>query len=392
MNFVRKFALVLITPIFSLLLFATAFDMGVLRVAGHPNNVKQILSDSGIYKTAVNSVLDQAKQVTDSSSGAAVSLSNPTVRSAANATITPQYVQQQTESVIDSVYAWLNGKTAQPDFSIDVANLKGKFASQVAAAVQQQAATLPRCTDAASASAALNDPISATCLPAGVTPAAAASEAEGDLLNGQGFLDNTAINASSLKSKDSNQPVFSSGKLKDAPKQYQRLKKTPIILSVLALLTAVAIVFLNTSRRKGLRHVGVILLVIGLFMLLFAWGLGEAITKEVPKIKLNDAVLQTDVQKVVTDVARQINHNYWIFGGLYSVLGILALGAAMLWPGKGQGGKDDLEGEGKSEDDRIDLKAPDKATDLGGDKPQAKPAAPAKTAKPTAAKKTINVN
>ncbi len=388
MNFLRKTALVIITPIFTFLLFAAAFDMGILRVVSQPNNVKQVLSDSGVYNSAVNSLLDQAKQET--SNNGSLDLTNPTIKSAANATITPQYLQQNTDSAIDAVYAWLNGKTPQPQFSIDVSSLKDKFAAAASQAAEQRATTLPACTDAASASAAVNDPVAATCLPPGVTPAAVGSEVQGNLLGGQGFLDNATIDASTIKGKNSNHSIFAS-QLKDAPKQYQRIKKTPIILSLLALLSAVAIVFLSSSRRKGLRHVGILLVIIGIFMLVLAWGMNEAVTKEVPKIKLNNAVAQTDVRKVIVDLEQKIDQNYWIFGAVYTVLGALAIAAAIFWPGENKKSKqanDDLEGEGRTAADRIDLKAPDKATNLS--EPKAK--ATAKTpAEPKPAKKNIEV-
>jgi len=385
MNFLRKFALVIITPIFLLLLYAAAFDMGVLRVVSQPTNVKQMLRDSGVYNTAVSSLLDQAKQQTSNDGN--VDLTNPIVTAAANKTFTPQYIQTQTENVIDSLYAWLNGQTAQPNFVVNLSALKEKFADNVAQAVEQHAATLPVCPDAASASAALNDPVNATCLPAGTTPAAVASEVQGNLLSGKGFLDNVNINADSIKSNNSHQSIFAS-QLKDAPNQYQKLKKSPIILSALAFLLAVAIVFLSASRRKGLRHAGVLILIVGLFMLFFAWGLNQATIKEVPKLKLNNAVVTTDVHKVILDLESKIDQNYWIFGGVYVVLGLLAILAAQFWPRGKNDGKDDLEGEGRTADDRIDLKAPDKATNLSvaNTKTPAKPAA-----KPPASKKNIDV-
>jgi hypothetical protein len=57
-------------------------------------------------------------------------------------------------------------------------------------------------------------------------------------------------------------------------------------------------------------------------MLIFSWGLNRAVsTKVVPKITLDNAVLQQDIRNLVTDIAQQIDKNYWFFGGLYTVLG-----------------------------------------------------------------------
>src|SRR5476651_1995940 len=97
MNFLRKALLVLLTPIFTLLLYATAVDMGIVRVVNQPSSIKKILVDSGIYHSAVSGLLDQAKQITpDNNSGGNVSLSDPAIRSAANSTFTPQFLQTNT--------------------------------------------------------------------------------------------------------------------------------------------------------------------------------------------------------------------------------------------------------------------------------------------------------
>ncbi|HXY17878.1 MAG TPA: hypothetical protein VEH48_00465, partial [Candidatus Nitrosopolaris sp.] len=171
MQFVRKALLVLLAPLFTLLLYATAVDVGFVRVGTHPSTIKSILAKSGIYDTVVPGLLNQGKQI--SSSGGSVSLSNSLVRTAAGQTFTPQLVQQNTEATIDGVYDWLDGKTPLPDFQIDLTNTKTAFAANVAKAAQQQLQALPVCSSAASAENF--DPLTASCLPPGVTPASAAA-------------------------------------------------------------------------------------------------------------------------------------------------------------------------------------------------------------------------
>ncbi len=385
MNFLRKVLLVLLTPLFLVLLFTTAMDVGVVDTVSDPSNVKKILADSGVYGTAVNSLLDQAKKTTHDGSG--VDLQNALVRSAANATFTPQYVQQNTEKVVDSVYDWLDGKTSEPQFKIDLRPLKSQFAADVAQAVKSRSASLPACKSAASASKALADPVTAPCLPAGVSAAKAGRQAAATILNGKGFLDNTTIDANSVKSNNfsiepspANRASVFDDQLKSLPQQYQKAKRSPLILGVTTILVGLAIFFLRASRRKALRHLGPTLLLVGLFMLAFAWGLNYGVAqKAIPKIKLNNAVVQADVRKVALDVEQKVDQNYWLFGGVYGALGVLAIGASMYWDGKPGRSPidDDLEGEGKTPEDRIDLKEDDKATILAGDRPEGQPAKPA---------------
>jgi hypothetical protein len=324
MDFVRKALLVLLTPILPLLLFATALDFGILRVAGSPAPVKNLLVESGIYNSVVSNALDQAQKSAGDSN--TISLENSQVKQAAESSFSPQVVQQSTEKVIDGVYDWLGGKTPQPDFSVNLTSVKSSFAEKVGEAAKNNAVTLPACAPSVIPSS--GDPFSANCLPRGVTPEQVGEQAKQQVLNAQGFLKNPNITAKSVQSSGSNQDVFN-GQLKDAPKQYQRVKKTPFILVALTLLAIAGIIFLNSSRRKGLKHVGIVLLTTGIFMLFFAWGLNRVVTHNViPKIKLDNKVLQTSVHKLANELTHGVDQNYWIFGGVYTALGILAVGGA----------------------------------------------------------------
>jgi hypothetical protein len=361
MQFARKSLLAFLGVLLTFFLFATAFDFGVLRVAGSPTPVKKILSDSGIYSSVVASALDQAQK--SAGAGNEVSLADPAIKKAAGDAFNPQVVQGSTEKVIDGLYNWLDGKTAQPDFNVDLTTVKASFAEKVGQAATGRAKTLPVCTTPP----ASTDPFSATCRPLNLTPDQLGTQAKNDVLSGQGFLEHPNITANSVKKSDSGQSVFDTN-LKDAPKQYQRVKKTPIILSVLTILTIVAIIFVSSTRRKGLRNVGIILAVVGAFMLLFAFSLNRvAVHNVIPKINLDNAVLQSNVRILATEVVQNIDQNYWIFGTIYFALGALAILTTMML-GKG-GGK----------------MAPAAANENSGAPAEPKSAQKPKTAKPKSA-------
>jgi hypothetical protein len=324
MSLARKMALAFLSPLFVVLLFMMAFDVGFVRTATHPTTVKKLAAESGIYDSVVPSLLQQTKSI--STSVGSVDTNNPLIQKAANAAITPQYIQQNAEAAIDSVYKWLDGDIAQPDFVINLNEAKNNFADQIAISAQQQLTGLPACKTQAQAAAfnALN----AACLPRGVTPASAAQLLKNDLSSSQGFLEKTTISADSLKSSDGGPSVFQD-KLKNVPQQYQRAKKTPLILSVLTILCGVGIVFASRSWQMGLRHLGITLVIVGVLMMIFAWTLNREVTSQiVPKIKLDNAALQTDIRNLADDLTRQINKNYWFFGGLYAAVGAGGIAAA----------------------------------------------------------------
>ncbi|MBX4199504.1 hypothetical protein KW789_01270 [Candidatus Saccharibacteria bacterium] len=329
MHILRRSLLVIITPLFTALLFAAALDWGIVKTIGHPSAVKQIVAESGIYDTVIPNLLSQSKQIT--SSVGIIPLTDPGIQQAANQVFSPAYVARQSDTIIDSIYAWLDGKTAQPEFKIDLSGPKADFANTVAGQVQQRVSSLPKCTTRTSATTF--DVYNATCLPVGVTPIAVAKTTHDSILSGQGFLNNQVISAASVSSNGSNQSVFAN-QLKGAPAQYQRAKKTPIILILLTIIVATGIVLLSTSHLKGLKHVGITLLLVGLLMLVFSWGLNKAVATQIaPKISNLNGVnpaIKDKLKVVITDISQRIDKNYWAFGGIYTVLGAVALAAPMI--------------------------------------------------------------
>src|ERR1035437_3799243 len=109
MVFVRRVLLGLTVPILAFLLFAAAFSTGLVHTFSSPTPVKHIISDSGIYNSVLSSSLDQASPIIGN--GLKIPFSNKVLRKAAATTFPPQFIKQNTETIIDSVYRWLDGKT-----------------------------------------------------------------------------------------------------------------------------------------------------------------------------------------------------------------------------------------------------------------------------------------
>lgn len=344
MHIAKKIGLVILTPIFTFLLFATAFDWGFVHTATHPANVKKLVADSGVYNNLISAALDQAQQ--NSGGGQGVSLAEPAVKSAAQQVFTPQFLQNSTNNIIDGVYHWLDGSVDKPDFKIDLSTQKAQFADLVAQHAGQVAAGLPACSPADSQALLSQgdnfDPFSAQCLPKGLSPDTVAANLKQNLLTNKDFLNKAVITADSLKAPANNclssqpncqsgqnqnqKPFFQTDSAKKVPGLYQKIKKTPIILAVLTILFGTAIVFLYKTWQIGLRHVGITVAIIGLFFLVFAWALNDiAIKKLVPKIQMDNAVIQTDVRRLATDLIQLVDKNYWFFGGLYTIVGAGAI-------------------------------------------------------------------
>ncbi|MBI2589021.1 hypothetical protein HYW35_02355 [Candidatus Saccharibacteria bacterium] len=335
MRFVRKtlvFFLALILPLF---LFTLAIDTGIIRTAGSSGNIKKFLSDSDIYNSLISSTLDQVK--TSGGEGEGISLTDPNIKAVAEKTFTPQFLQENTEKVLDSVFLWLDGKTKVPDFKLDLSGLKETFATETAKAAQARAATLPACPAGLSGSADSYEPFSATCLPKGTTPASVAEQIRNSLSSSEGFLKDPVITADIVKLSGSSQSVFAD-QLKDVPNYYQQVKKTPLYLALLSLLTALGIIFLSASRTRGLRRLGVTLTTIGVFLLISAYTLNWGVNKKLlPQLKIENKAMQETITTLAADIIANINKTYYIFGGTYAALGVLAIaGPMVLGKGKSQ--------------------------------------------------------
>jgi hypothetical protein len=316
MSIIKKLLLVVLTPLLPLLLFSAAAVYGIMSTVGQPSQVKKLAADSGLYQSAISNVLDQQKSIKTSVGD--LPLSDPSIRQAANQAFSPALVQKNTEAAIDNIYDWLDGKTPSPTFSLNFLSAQGDFANNLAAAVQTKAASLPDCKTPYTATSF--DVYSATCLPKGVSPASVAQQVKSQVAGGQGFIDKPIISASDIKNSNG-QSVFSS-QLKSVPSKYQWLKKSPWLLMLLSLIVATGLVLLRPTLASGLRHVGLTVLLIGLFMLLFSWGIAKANHKYIqPNVKLSNAAIQSEIKNLIDQAVRRVDKNYWLFGGAYSVIG-----------------------------------------------------------------------
>lgn len=334
MHILRRLALVVLAGILPFLLFALAFDYWVFNTAGHPATVKKIVADSGVYTTFTQSALEQANAQAGGQD--VVSLVDPTVKNLAMQTLTPQFIQQTSENIIDGIYHWLDGKVAQPDFKIDLASKKTGLAGLVADRAKQQATQLPACPRGTPLPD-LNtfDVFSATCLPRGVTPDMVSDQVRQALLNNKDFLSQPVLTADTLKDSQTGQPLFASDKIKQVPHYYQLAKHTPIILTLLAILILTGIIFLSPTRQHGLNRAGMILLIIGLIMLAFAFWLGHYDIQNkldfTSKDGIGNQAVIKNLRNVIKDLADLVGKNYWFFGGLYTALGVAGLAGSEIY-------------------------------------------------------------
>lgn len=254
-----------------LLLFALITDTLALSfdiAFSHPAKLEKWLAQSNFYNSFVNNAIKQAESATESQlqPNGGVSLNDVAVQQTAESAFTPALVQQDVDAILNSNYAWLEGKTATPNFSIDLSSAKDSFAQRVGLYVQSHLSSLPVCTTAQALSQPTTDPLSMTCRPAPLNPADIGAQVTQQLQSNNNFLSNTVITPSTINPNGNGggQPYYQ--KLSFAPRAYRAAIELPWILGGLAIVSVLGIVFMAPRKRAGLRRIGVILLEAGLVL------------------------------------------------------------------------------------------------------------------------------
>ncbi len=268
MQFIRKTTLGLTASLLFTLLFLFGLAFSLQRVLSTPNSIKHALKESGLYESAVGDALNQAQKDQQSKGQAGdIPLERPEVQNVVKQAASPQFLQTQTEQALDSVYAWMQGKSAQLSFSVDLSDVKARLADGMGNYVQQHLATLPVCPANAAPSADI-DPFQATCLPQGTDVAKIGAEAKNQILNGEFLKDSTTVSASTIKTQNGK---TLEEQLKNVPMAYERINQGVYAAGLLAALLAVAVVFLSVTWRSGVRKIAITAIAIGLFSALIAW-------------------------------------------------------------------------------------------------------------------------
>ena len=310
-----------------------------------PTRLEGWLKDSGLYSRFVDNAITQAQKSESKDTGTSgVSGHDEAVRLAAESTFSPQLLQSSVNTFIDSNYAWLQGKTTKPEFVIDLTQARQTFAEKVGKYAETRLATLPACTSLQQAQL-INpndiDALAVSCRPAGVTPAAAGAQVTQKILTSDDFLSKPVLTAETINPRDDkggSQPYYT--KLAKLPQAYRLGQKLPLIFSIMALVTTLGIVLIAPSRRRGVRRVGVMLLLAGAILVVTKFTADMVFTKVEDRVFNNSSVGQ--IQQSLLDFAQRVQHQIvgvnLYFGTFFLILAITIF--VYLFQTRQQQGKD----------------------------------------------------
>src|ERR1700741_1678346 len=145
MNFLKKTLYHLTAAVHKLFVFLLPVIFAIATLLSNPQYVEKALKDSRVYDQFVGTVLDKS-QKESTEKDAKDLLAQPEIKAAAEKSFTPQLLQSSAESVIGGVFDWMRGKTAEPEFRIDLTNAKAELAKNVTDYAEKRASSLPVCT------------------------------------------------------------------------------------------------------------------------------------------------------------------------------------------------------------------------------------------------------
>lgn len=319
MNFLRGTIYHGAGAFFTGMLAVTPFVFALAITLGSPGTIQDIVKASGVYEQypqiAIDSAVDEAK---DPSSKQV--LSDPAAQQAITSALPADMLEKSVGSFINGLYGWLEGKTTEPQFAIDLAQAKQGIATNLAAYAENRAAGLQPCTIAQIRTLGPDaDPLALPCLPPGVTKAQVGQQVSQQLSGNTGFIKDPVISNDTIKQANGGKS-FVDG-LEAVPKVYQFVQTAKWILLALIVGIGAALIFARKDRLAGLRYVGLSTILVGLLV-----GLGVvAFTLFFNQISSNNSNPSPSEQIAFNGgkaLIGELNNIIGIFAGAYAGIGI----------------------------------------------------------------------
>lgn len=296
-----------------IVLLQLPFAFAISNVFSNPDNVDQVLEDGGVYKNFVDLALLNVEERGDENTKKI--LADDKVQEIIKSSVNPSDIQDSSKSVISGVYAWLEGKTAQPEFEINLAKPADTAVTKLSDYAEERANSLPACTLQQLQTVDFqSDVLSIPCLPPGVTGSQVGQQFSAQAKDQIAFLKDPVIPSSEvLKEVDTTSQEYT-----DAPKAYQNLHQSKWSTLLFALILIALLIFARRDRIAGMRFASKVVFAVGLvfalILLMLLSGDASAVDAE---NKLGEVVMST-VMSLFAQLASTLR---W-FAAAYLVLGV----------------------------------------------------------------------
>lgn len=255
MNHLRSFSKGVAVSLLLIVLLATPLFMALQATVNSPETVKASLSKSNIYDTVTKTDL-----LLGDSHLSSAALADQGVEAALSSAIMPSYVQASSEKLIDASYAYIWGNTASLDLSVDIGDAKTRFADSIASYVRQKFESLPRCQELKIPSTSIESLLEATCAPVGVSSRQASDYARQEILGTALFSNDRLEIAGLVGARESVLQSYAD----TIRAMYPYFISLVYILPIASVVLALGVIFLSSTRRRGVKIIANVLMTAGI--------------------------------------------------------------------------------------------------------------------------------
>jgi hypothetical protein len=316
MRWFKKLCVFLFSVLLLISLLGGVLSFSIDNAFDHPIKIEHWLSDSDLYADFVKLIVTQAGTATASGLHIGeVSFSNTAVQQIAESVFSPSVLQQYTETFLNANYEWLEGKSAIPRFTINLSQAKQNFAQQVGQYVTTRLSSLPTCTATEAITeeetlvTASSNPLQLSCRPTNLNAISTGALVAQQIASSPILLKNTVITEKNFRpdNNSDSKPYYEQSF--NAPKLYQVNEKAPYIFGGLAVISVIAALFMSTTKRRGMRHIGFAFIDAGILLIVASLVSNAAfsILKRVLMKRNSNEAVQRGITNFVVLIEKQIS-------------------------------------------------------------------------------------
>lgn len=284
---------------------------------GSSDHIKGALSNQKAYDRFTQAVIDNAKsQKLDNS----LPLDDPNIQAIIKGAFPAQTLKTSTETTIDGLYDWLDGKQPNLAFSVDLSANKLQLANDVSAYALDRLGSLPTCRQIPTET----NVFKIDCLPPYIDLTQQRLDLRNSILSDKNLLEDTVLTADNLPKNSKGQTAITA--YEKAPQYFKWFKLTPWILLGTCVVLSILIVFLSRTKRQGVRQLASSLVGSGIGLMI-APVIYKLFTGSLSKNFQQNFGGSGGVEAIMTDVTNELYDN---FNTLLINIGIQVLAAGII--------------------------------------------------------------
>lgn len=307
-----------------LLLFFGIIATVLLIVFGNSKVIKTTLTTSNAYSRLVPAIIEDNKK--NPATQNSLPFDDPAITTIFTDSFPNRDIKKNTESVIDSVYDWLNNKSPTLKFRVDFTANKQAYAHAIANYAFKRFEALPICKILPETI----DPLTSDCRPNNIDISASRDSYEQQIYKSELFLPKTVFTEEDLPKNKQGQTIAQ--QLSYIPSLFTWLKRTPYIVAGLLLLLSVDLLLLSSRKRKAIQSLSRILIGSGFSIVVFPFLFSYVLPYFFKSFDYNfdDVGTQKIFSEIIDNLTRTVDILYIIIGAAIAVVGFLIFASERL--------------------------------------------------------------